>query len=134
MHHRLLDRLRTAYVVGEDLSTHRLRDDNLHRIMEARDSAHDDPVLYQHWFGNPLPILYAQAVAIELRVWKHLGKALHELTTQGYYPDVFRSEADKLTPETRDLQELLHLEAVLVTRPATKADENAIKALQARYP
>ena len=134
MHHRLLDRLRNAYVVGEDLTSHRLRDDNLHRISLARDSAHDDPVLYQHWFGNPLPSLQAQAVLIELRVWKHLGDTLHELTTQGYYPDVFRAEADKLTPETRDLQELLHLEAVLVTRPATKSDEATIKTLEARYP
>jgi hypothetical protein len=134
MHHRILDRLRNAYVVGEDLTTHRLRDDNLHRIIEARDHAHDDPVLYRHWYGNPLPSLQAQAVEIELRLWNHLGDTLHELTTQGYYPDTFRAEADKLTPETRDLQELLHLEAALITRAATKTDEETIKALKARYP
>src|SRR5258708_4194680 len=89
MHHRLLDRLREAYVVGEDLAATRLLSDNLRLLGRAGQDAKDDPVLYQHWFGQPVPTALARAQALEMKAWQDVLSRVTFLSDQGYYPDAF---------------------------------------------
>ena len=132
MHHRLLERLREAYVVGEDLRTHRLIDDNLRRVTDASQAAKDDPVLYQHWFGAPTPDGLSLALTVEQGLWFTLGVRLHELKKQGLLPDAFSWEAEHLKPIANDLQRALHLAMQLVARAPTHTEIALLQELKAR--
>jgi hypothetical protein len=132
MHHRLLKRLRFAYLVGEDLSTQHLLPQNLRLIGEAQLLTHDDPVLYQHWFRHAMPSLLSRTVALETQAWQALGDQLHGLYKQQFYPDYFAAEAAKLIPHAKALQELLHLESLLLTRESTHADAALLASLTKR--
>lgn len=134
MHYRILDRLRQAYVVGEDLTTHRLIEDNLRRISEASTAAKDDPVLFKHWSGTAMKEWHAFALGVEERLWHALGTNLHALHQQQFIPDAFQKEAEELTRITDDLQHVLHLEVIFVTQWPLASDEAYLENLKRHYP
>lgn len=134
MHHRILDRLRQAYVIGEDLTTHRLIDDNLRRIGDAHRNALDDAILFPHWSGKTMQDWHAVALKIEEHLWFTLGVDLHKLQHQDFIPDAFQEEATELTKITDDLQHVLHLETLLVTKAPLASDEAYLDNLKRHYP
>lgn len=134
LHHRLLDRLREAYVIGEDLTTHRLIEGNLRRISDAHRDARDDAVLFPHWFGKPMKEYHALALSVEQALWFALGVDLHKLQKQEFIPDAFQKEAEELSRITDDLQHVLHLETLLVTKAPLASDEAYLENLKRHYP
>jgi hypothetical protein len=132
LQHRLLKRLRYAYLLTEDLPSHRLVNDNLKLLGKASQQAADDETLYAHWFETPMPLPLANAVITERKAWDHLLKAVHELVTQGFYPDAFQKEAEPLRTVGHVLQDLIQYELNLVTHPDQRADENVLRAIKAR--
>jgi|SRR5450830_597853 hypothetical protein len=129
MHHRILARLRLAYLVTEDLPAHDLQAQNLRQIGTALQLANDDPVLFQSWNGTAMPTALAHAILLEQRAWQLWGNELHELAKQQFTALYFPDEARKLEARGKALQELLHLEALLLTRQTTSADNAALDRL-----
>ena len=134
LHHRLLDRLRQAYVVGEDLTDHRFIEDNLRRISDAHRDARDDAVLFHDWFGRSMKEWHAVALIVEQNLWFALGVNLHKLQQQGFIPEAFAKEAEELTTITDNLQHVLHLETLLVTKWPLASDEAFLENLKRHYP
>lgn len=132
LQHRLLKRLRTAYLVTEDLPSHRLASDTLKLVGKASQHAADDETLYGHWFETPMPLPLANAVITERKAWDHLLKSVHELVTQGFYPDAFQKEAEPLRETGHVLQDLIQYELNLITHPDTKPDEAVLRTIKAR--
>lgn len=132
LQHRFLRRLRSAYVITEDLPSHPLANNNPHLLGKASQDAADDEVLFQHWFGTPMPLPLRNATTLECKAWEALLHQTHGLVTQGYYPDAYQTEAEKLQPIGHVLQDLLHYQLTMVTHPSRPADENLLRALTTR--
>lgn len=132
LHHRLLKRLRTAYLVTEDLPSHRLVNDNLKLIGEAGQNAADDEVLYLHWMGSPMPLTLAHASIVEKKAWDLLLRNVHELVTQGFHPDAYEAEAKTYAFIGHALQDLIQYELHTITHPDTKPDEATLRTIKAR--
>ena len=130
--HRLLKRLRIAYLVTEDLASHRLVDDNLKLLGKASQHATDDETLYSHWYGTPMPLPLANAVITECKAWNHLLQSVHELVTQGFYPDAFQKEAEPLRETAHLIQDLIQYQLNIITHPERKPDENQLRLIKAR--
>ncbi len=132
LQHRLLKRLRYAYLLTEDLPSHRLANDNLKLLGKASQQAADDETLYAHWMGSPMPLALAHASILEKKAWDLLLKYVHDLVTQGFYPDAYEKEARQYTFIGHVLQDLIQYELNLVTHPDQQPDENALRSIKAR--
>lgn len=130
LQHRLLKRLRTAYLVTEDLPSHRLATDNLKLIGEAGQNAADDEVLYAHWLGYPMPLPVAHANILERKAWDILFKHVHDLVAQGFHPEVYEKEARQYTFIGHVLQELIQYQLNAITHPDTTPDEAPLRRLK----
>jgi uncharacterized protein YciW len=130
--HRLLKRLRVAYLVTEDLASHRLVSDNLKLLGRAAQQAADDETLYAHWFGQPMPLPLASAVITECKAWNHLFQSIHELVTQGFHPEAFQKEAEALRETGHLLQDVIQYQLNLITHPERKPDERLLRLIKAR--
>ncbi len=132
LQHRLLRRLRYAYLITEDLPSHQLANDNLHLLGKASQQSADDEVLYEHWVGTPMPPALHNATSLERKAWDALLHKTHDLVTQGYYPDAYQQEAETLQPISHALQELLHYQLTMVTHPERPNDDHLLRAITSR--
>jgi hypothetical protein len=132
LQHRLLKRLRHAYLITEDLPSHRLANNNLHHLGKASLMAADDQVLYQHWIGQPMPAPLAHAITLERKAWEQLMTGIHEMVTQAYHAEAFEKEAKALQPIGHAIQELIQYELNRITHPDQDPNEAALRSIEAR--
>jgi hypothetical protein len=77
---------------------------------------------------------HALALSVEQALWFALGVDLHKLQKQEFIPDAFQKEAEELSRITDDLQHVLHLETLLVTKAPLASDEAYLENLKRHYP
>lgn len=132
MHHRLLKRLRWAYLVTDDLGTRALAHQNLQLLGKALAHTRDDKVLYEHWHQWMVPESLGIALDLEERLWLRIGDGLHDLDGQGYHPEAFRDETRPLVDLARVLQELIQAELRLLSHPESTTEQRVIADLRLR--
>lgn len=130
--HRLLKRLRYAYLITEDLPGHRFAMENLRLLGKAGQHARDDETLYAHWFEQPMPLTLANAVITECKAWEKLLTSVHDLVSQGYYPDAYEKEAEPLRATGHVIQDLIQYELNIISHPDIEPDENLLRTIKAR--
>ncbi len=126
MRQRLKRRLGYTQVLGRNLGTPRLLPDNITLVQCALDLTKGDEQVFQHYFGEPMPLHWQHAVHAEGEAWGALAAKLFEMKKDTPSFDMRARQAQSLVQRA---QNILLLQQQMITSPLSQHFQRELRRL-----